>query len=126
MQRGITAFQKNFDGAISNRPLDGITVKQKEFMDFVIDYMGKNHVSPSYEEIRIGLGLASKSGVNRLVEDLFQRGAITYRPHRPRTIRPTQDYIQSSLSFDLLDLIFKIGVHKSAKILRKHLRSPAS
>ncbi len=43
-------------------------------------------VCPSYDEITAGLGLASKSGVHRLLSDLELRGRIRRLPHKVRAI----------------------------------------
>lgn len=49
-------------------------------------YIAENGISPSYDEIAYELGLASKSGVNRLVEALVDRGRIRKVAHRARGI----------------------------------------
>lgn len=52
------------------------------------------HVGPSYDELRIDLGLASKSGVFRLVQECEARGRVTRVPRSDRTLtvlRPVTD-----------------------------------
>lgn len=48
-------------------------------------------VAPSFDEIQAELGLGSKSGVHRLIHDLRERGAITFRPGQARSIRVLDD-----------------------------------
>ena len=45
-----------------------------------------NGISPSFDEMRIGVGLRSKSGVHRLVTSLNERGYIRRLYHRARSI----------------------------------------
>jgi len=44
------------------------------------------HVAPTYEELRIDLGLSSKSGVARLVDACEKRGRIKRIPNVDRSI----------------------------------------
>ena len=44
-------------------------------------------VSPSYDEIRREIGLASNAGVVRLLRGLKERGAIDFIPNRARSVR---------------------------------------
>jgi repressor LexA len=53
-----------------------LTRKQRDLLIFIQTYTDRHGVVPSYDEMRIGLGLASKSGVNRLIVGLEQRGWI--------------------------------------------------
>jgi SOS-response transcriptional repressor LexA len=46
-----------------------------------------NGVSPSYEEIKVAVGLTSKSGVNRLLHALRARGKLTFEYGVPRSVR---------------------------------------
>ena len=50
--------------------------RQKNAYDFTKSYASTNGCGPSYEEISTGLGLASKSGVHRLVYGLVDRGLL--------------------------------------------------
>lgn len=53
-----------------------LTKRQKDAFDFIKSYVSTNGYGPSYEEISTGLGLASKSGVHRLVYGLAERGLL--------------------------------------------------
>lgn len=65
----------------------GMTAKQAELYCFLKDWPDQL-VPPSYEEMKVALGLASKSGVHRLIVGLEERGFVV-RPEgrRARSIR---------------------------------------
>lgn len=64
----------------------GLTQQQSELLAFIRDYSASNDFSPSYQEMQDALGLASKSGVFRLLEALVERGRIKRFPNRARAI----------------------------------------
>lgn len=59
---------------------------QQERCLSAIELLSKGGVSPSFDELRLHLGLASKSGVHRLVHELARRGYISISPDRKRSI----------------------------------------
>lgn len=63
-----------------------ITKRQKELLDFIKAFTKKNGYCPSYEEMRVSLNLASRSGVHKLVESLEVRGKIKRLPNMARAI----------------------------------------
>ena len=63
-----------------------LTKKQKELLDFLTNHAQKNDVPPSFDEMRDALGLASKSGIHRLVSGLEERGYIRRLANRARAI----------------------------------------
>ncbi len=63
-----------------------MTPQMKACLD-LIQNLTIDGVSPSYEQLREGLGLANKSSVHRLVHALSERGYIALLPHRARTIQ---------------------------------------
>lgn len=68
------------------RKLGGLTLRQKQVVDFVSTFSDVNGISPSFDEIREHLGLRSKSGVHRVVQCLVERGVIEFIPNRARAI----------------------------------------
>lgn len=58
----------------------GLTPRQLEALTFIERHIATRGSSPTYEEIRAGIGLASKSGVFRLVNGLEKRGRISRLP----------------------------------------------
>lgn len=82
------------------RKVGGLTRRQKDVVDFVSEYAAANGISPSYDEIRVHLGLASKSGVHRLVQELVGRGVIDFMADRARTIIVRPEYRPAWISAD--------------------------
>lgn len=64
-----------------------MTPRQRDALDFIAAYIRTRGISPSYDEIMVGLGLTSKSGVQRLVIGLKRRGEIDVDLGRARSIR---------------------------------------
>jgi repressor LexA len=63
-----------------------LTRKQSELLTYLSDHMQQHDVPPSFDEMRDALGLASKSGVHRLVSGLQERGYIRRLANRARAI----------------------------------------
>jgi repressor LexA len=63
-----------------------LTRKQNELLEYLKTHLSKNEVPPSFDEMRDALGLASKSGIHRLVSGLEERGYIRRLPNRARAI----------------------------------------
>ncbi len=63
-----------------------LTKKQKELFDYLSDYIRKNNISPSFEEMKSAVNLKSKSGIHRLITSLEQRGFIKRLKHRARAM----------------------------------------
>ena len=64
-----------------------LTRKQKELLDYLTAHAEMSEVSPSFDEMRDALGLASKSGIHRLVSGLEERGYIRRLANRARAIK---------------------------------------
>lgn len=64
----------------------GTTRKQRELLAFITDSIKETGVAPSFDEMREAVGLASKSGVHRLVHALAERGHIEFMPNRARAV----------------------------------------
>lgn len=63
-----------------------LTRKQQELLLFINDRLGKDGVSPSFDEMKDAVGLKSKSGIHRLITALEERGFIRRLPHRARAL----------------------------------------
>ena len=63
-----------------------LTRKQYELLIFIDKSLKKSGVSPSFDEMKDALGLASKSGIHRLILGLEERGFIRRIPHRARAL----------------------------------------
>ena len=63
-----------------------LTEKQHQLLSYLIDYQTEKDITPSFDEMRAAIGLASKSGIHRLVSALEERGYIRKLPNRARAI----------------------------------------
>ena len=63
-----------------------LTGKQHQLLRYLIDYQAEKDITPSFDEMRAAIGLASKSGIHRLVSALEERGYIRKLPNRARAI----------------------------------------
>lgn len=64
-----------------------LTRKQNELLAFLVESSLKSEVTPSFDEMREAVGLASKSGIHRLVTALEERGYIQRLPNKARAIK---------------------------------------
>ena len=63
-----------------------LTKKQRELLLFINDRIKETGVSPSFDEMKEALDLASKSGIHRLITALEERGFIRRLAHRARAL----------------------------------------
>jgi len=63
-----------------------LTNKQRELLLFIHQRIKETGVSPSFDEMKSALDLASKSGIHRLITALEERGFLRRLPHRARAI----------------------------------------
>ena len=63
-----------------------LTRKQHELLAFLVASSHKSDVTPSFDEMREAVGLASKSGIHRLVSALEERGYIRRLANKARAI----------------------------------------
>ena len=68
-----------------------LTKKQKELFDYLSNYIAKNSISPSFEEMKNAVNLKSKSGIHRLITSLEQRGFIKRLRHKARALEITKN-----------------------------------
>ena len=74
-----------------------LTKKQKELFDYLSNYIAKNSISPSFEEMKNAVNLKSKSGIHRLITSLEQRGFIKRLKHKARAMEITKTLTNLSL-----------------------------
>lgn len=63
-----------------------LTRKQHELLVFIDRHLRQTGFSPSFEEMKEGLNLKSKSGIHRLISALEERGFLARRHHRARAL----------------------------------------
>jgi len=81
-----------------------LTKKQVELLDFIRNFIKKNKISPSYDEMRNNLNLKSKSGIHRIISALEEREFIRRLPNRARAIelirKPEDIFNETSLNLN--------------------------
>ena len=63
-----------------------LTYQQENLLKFIISFQKKSNVTPSFDEMKIGLVLKSKSAIHRLLSGLEERGYIKKLNNRARAI----------------------------------------
>ncbi len=63
-----------------------LTQKQKDLLLLIDKKIKSTGVPPSYDEMKDALGLASKSGIHRLITALEERGFIRRLPNKARAL----------------------------------------
>ena len=76
-----------------------LTKKQKELFEYLSEYISKNSISPSFEEMKVAVKLKSKSGIHRLVTNLEQRGFIKRLKHKARAMEITRSLKNNIANF---------------------------
>lgn len=69
-----------------------LTPRQKEVLDFLVNYVERNGYSPSFEEIAEGLQLASLATVHKHITALEQKGYLKRRHNESRSIEVMDTY----------------------------------
>ncbi len=64
-----------------------LTSKQLKLLNYLTESLKFNKVSPSFEEMKVALGLKSKSGIHRLLLALEERGFIKRLHNKARAIK---------------------------------------
>ena len=76
-----------------------LTKKQKELYEYLSDYISKNSISPSFEEMKVAVNLKSKSGIHRLITSLEERGFIKRLKHKARAMEITKSLKNTIANF---------------------------
>jgi repressor LexA len=75
-----------------------LTRKQHELLMFIHERIKETGVSPSFDEMKEALDLASKSGIHRLITALEERGFVRRLPHRARALEVVKLPEQATLA----------------------------
>jgi len=76
-----------------------LTKKQKELFEYLTNYIDKNSISPSFEEMKEAVNLKSKSGIHRLITSLEQRGFIKRLKHKARAMEITKNLNNNFINY---------------------------
>ena len=71
-----------------------LTRRQKEVLDFIVDFVEENGYSPSYEELAHGLSLASVATVHKHIEALERRNYLRRSFNQSRSLEVSSKYLQ--------------------------------
>ncbi len=72
-----------------------LTPRQKEVLDFLVDYIGRHGYSPSFEEIAAGLKLSSLATVHKHISALEQKGYVRRRFNESRSVEVSPEYLEA-------------------------------
>ena len=89
-----------------------LTHQQEKLLQFINNFQIKSNVTPSFDEMKDGLGLKSKSGIHRILSALEERGYIRKLNNRARAIEvlkfpknKTEHYNNNSIPIPILGKI---------------------
>lgn len=104
-----------------------VTKRQKEIVDFILEYRRREGVSPTLDEIASALGLNKKTIYEHLGR-LKRRGAVTWRRYEARSLRvlesaggvvPFYGYIAAGLPIEAVALGEEIDVSEMLRSERE-------
>ena len=70
-----------------------LTRRQKDVLDFLVDFIEKNGHSPSYEEIAVGLKLASLATVHKHISALESKSYLRRGFNQSRSLEISSKYL---------------------------------
>ena len=94
-----------------------LTKKQRDLLIFINDYIQNTGLSPSFEEMKAGLDLKSKSGIHRLINALVERGFLARLPNKARAleVRKMPENTPSASNTNKLNVVkLKSSHHQSS------------
>ncbi len=68
-----------------------LTKRQQEILDYIREYLQKNHYPPSIRDIAAHFSLASAGGVHKHLNNLKKKGFITFENNISRSIHILED-----------------------------------
>ena len=80
-----------------------LTKQQNKLFNFLKIKIQKTNISPSFEEMKVAMGLKSKSGIQRLIDGLVERGFIEKKDNKKRAINIVKNIV-SKKNNDLIGL----------------------
>lgn len=74
------------------------TKKQQELLEFIQNFIGSKGYSPSYREIKAGLGYNSVATVSLHINNLIKRGHLQKRDHSARSLEVVKAKIDEPIA----------------------------
>ena len=75
-------------GVYERKPRQSTCPRRQSILDFIQVYLTRNGYSPTYEEIRSGVGLGSTNTVEYHIRQMKKDGLLIHDPARPRSLVP--------------------------------------
>lgn len=88
--------------------LQPLTKRQKEILDFIINFIEKNGYSPSLNEIKLSFKLSSVATVHEHIEHLKKKGYIVKELNQARGITGTDNKVIEGRNFVAIPILFKL------------------
>src|SRR5260221_10499153 len=88
-----------------------ITRRQRELYDFISRFVAEKQYSPSFEEIKEGMGLSSLATVHKHVTNLEKKGLLTRDYNRSRSIDllPPKGKLKQSMAVNTAVVLPLVG-----------------
>ena len=88
-----------------------ITRRQRQVYDFISDFVQKNGYSPSFEEIKHGMGLSSLATVHKHISNLEKKALLTRDYNRSRSIDllPPKGRLKQAMSVNTTMVLPLVG-----------------
>jgi len=67
--------------------ISSLTLNEKSVLSFISDFIKKNEISPTFNEIQKAFGYSSVNSVQNYVRQLERKGYLCFEPHQKRAIR---------------------------------------
>ncbi len=93
-----------------------LTKKQRDLLMYINEYIQKTGLSPSFEEMKQGLDLKSKSGIHRLINALVERGFLERLPNKARALEVKK----------LPENVISLATQTARKTAAANLKTPAN
>ncbi|MEE8178166.1 MAG: S24 family peptidase, partial [Acidobacteriota bacterium] len=71
-----------------------LTRRQRQVMDFIVEFLREREYCPSFEEIGLGMNLSSLATVHKHISTLERKGYLRRSYNRSRSLEPGPKYLQ--------------------------------
>jgi SOS-response transcriptional repressor LexA len=71
---------------LERKPIGGLTIRQRDVLNFILAHNKEHGVAPSIREIARGVGIKSPGRISVILRILAERDYITRLPGRARSI----------------------------------------
>ena len=71
-----------------------LTRRQRQVLDFIVEFLRERQYCPSFEEIGLGMNLSSLATVHKHISTLERKGYLRRSYNRSRSLEPGPKYLQ--------------------------------